>query len=301
MSVKRYEKNPILTKENVPFKVNSIFNAAPVLYQGNYLLLCRVEMPTGRSSFVMARSTDGKNYEVDKKLCLTPEAHGDWYEYVSWGIEDPRITLIDDEYYVLYTGYSKYMPLVMMAKTNDFDSFEVIGPVTEPSNKDAALFPEKINGYYYKVDRPSAEDRRDIWISKSPDLIHWGDYRFLMEGAGGTWEQNKIGNSSQPERTDQGWLMLYHGVRGFGVSSSYKLGVVLLDLEKPWIVKGKSEEPILSPEFDYERIGDVGNVIFSTGMICHTDGTVNIYYSGADMNICLATTTVEYLQKCCVK
>jgi len=301
MSIKRYEKNPILIKEDVPFSVNSIFNAAPIFYNGQYLLLCRVEMPNGKSSFVIARSSNGIDFKVDDELCLKPEDHGEWNDYVDWGIEDPRITEINGEYYILYTGYSKYMPVVMMAKTNDFEKFNILGAISEPSNKDAALFPEKINDYYWKVDRPSAEKRRDIWISKSPDLIHWGEYRFVMEGEKGTWEHNKIGNSSIPHRTKQGWLMLYHGVRGFGISSIYKLGVMLMDIDQPWIVKGKSSAPILAPEQDYERIGDVGNVIFSTGWICHDDGKVNIYYSGADMNICLATTTIDYLLSCCKK
>ena len=299
MSVNRYENNPILIKEDVPFKVNSIFNAAPVFYDGQYLLLCRVELPTGKSVFVNARSVNGYEFRVDEKPCLTPDDHKEWYEYVAWGIEDPRITKIGEEYYIVYTGYSKYMPLVMLAKTSDFSEFEILGPITEPFNKDAAIFPEKIDGYYWKVDRPSAENRRDIWISKSPDLKHWGDFRFLIAGEEGTWEQNKIGSSSQPVRTKEGWLMLYHGVRGFGISSVYKLGVMLLDLEKPWIVKGKTSEPILAPDHDYERVGDVGNVVFSTGWIFHDDGRVFIYYSGADMNISLATTKQDYLLSLC--
>jgi predicted GH43/DUF377 family glycosyl hydrolase len=301
MSIKRYKENPILIKEDVPFSVNSIFNAAPVLFKEHYLLLCRVEMPDGRSSFVLARSSDGFSFKVDPQVCLKPEDHGEWKDYVCWGIEDPRITEINGEYYILYTGYSKYMPVVMMAKTQDFEKYEILGAITEPSNKDAALFPEKINGFYWKVDRPSAEKRRDIWISKSPDLLHWGKYRFLMEGMKGTWEHHKIGSSSPPVKTAHGWLMLYHGVRGFGISSIYKLGVMLMDMHKPWIVKGKSREPILAPEHDYERVGDVGNVIFSTGWIVDKDGTVNIYYSGADMNICLATTTIDYLLSVCKK
>jgi len=301
MSIKRYEKNPILVKEDVPFPVNSIFNAAPVFYKGQYLLLCRVEMPNGRSSFVLARSNDGLNFKVDDNICLKPEDHGDWCDYVAWGIEDPRITEIDGAYYILYTGYSKYMPVVMMAKTQDFEKYDILGSVSEPSNKDAALFPEKINGFYWKVDRPSADKRRDIWISKSPDLLHWGEFRFVMECEKGTWEHNKIGSSSLPVRTKQGWLMLYHGVRGFGISSIYKLGVMLMEIDKPWIVRGKSKAPILAPDYDYERIGDVGNVIFSCGWICQNNGQVNIYYSGADMNICLATTTIDYLLSCCKK
>lgn len=299
MGIIKYSKNPILTKEDVPFKVNSIFNPGATKYKDKYLLMCRVEMPNGRSSFVKAISNDGYNFDVDSKPTLTPADHNDHYEYVEWGIEDPRITKIEDKYYLTYTGYSKYMPLVMLAETKDFETFNLLGPITEPSNKDCALFPEKINGFYWKIDRPNAELRHDIWISCSPDLLHWGNYKILMEPLNGTWENDKIGSSSQPIKTREGWLMLYHGVRGFGVSSLYKIGVVLLDLEKPWIVKSRTKEPILSPELDYERIGDVQNVVFSCGWIDAPDGSVKIYYSGADTNICLAETTIEYLLSVC--
>jgi predicted GH43/DUF377 family glycosyl hydrolase len=190
------------------------------------------------------------------------------------------------------------MPLVMLAETEDFKNFKIIGPISEPSNKDCALFPEKINGYYWKVDRPSADTRRDIWISKSKDLVHWGGYELLSEPVSGTWENDKIGGSTPPIKTDEGWLMLYHGVRGFGISSLYKIGVMLMDLEKPWVVKGRSSEPILSPDFEYERVGDVGNVVFTNGWI-NDNNEIKIYYSGADTNICLATTSIDDLLKCC--
>ncbi len=120
-----------------------------------------------------------------------------------------------------------------------------------------------------------------------------------MQPEQGTWEANKIGASSNPIKTKYGWLMLYHGVRGFEISSIYKLGVVLLDLKKPWIVKGKSKEPILAPSENYERIGDVGNVVFSNGWIIEKNGDVKIYYSGADTNICLAETSIDYLLSLC--
>jgi predicted GH43/DUF377 family glycosyl hydrolase len=301
MSVKRHSGNPILTAMDVPFRVNSIFNAGAVKRKQNYLLLCRVEMPNGRSSLVLARSADGHVFKVDAQPCLTPQQHGEWSKYAEWGIEDARITFIEGEgkYYILYTGYSTYFPLVLIAETADFEKYKILGPVTEPSNKDAVLLPEKINGYYWKLDRPSAENRRDIWINRSPDLLHWGNHRFVLQGEPGTWEQDKIGASTQPVKTAEGWLLLYHGVRGFGMSSLYKLGVLLLDLEMPWVVKGKSKEPILVPETVYERSGDVPNVVFSTGWIVEADGEVKIYYSGADSNICLATTSVEYLLSLC--
>jgi len=299
LEISRYDKNPILTKENVPFKVNSIFNPGAVKYNGKYLLLCRVEMPVGRSSFVTAESDDGYNFKVSSNPILTPVDHKECYDYVNWGIEDARITQIGSKYYLTYTGYSKFMPLVILAETEDFKKFVIHGPISEPSNKDSAIFPEKINGYYWKVDRPNAENRRDIWISQSPDLIHWGGFRLLTQPQQGCWEQDKIGGSSPPVKTNDGWLMLYHGVRGFGIGSIYKLGVLLLDLDKPWLVKGRSRVPILQPEMDYERVGDVNNVIFSNGWIVEENGDVKIYYSGADMNVCLAETNVEYLLSVC--
>lgn len=300
MSIEKYLKNPILIKEMVPFKVNSIFNPGAIKHGNKYLLLCRVEMPNGRSSFVIAESKNGIDFKVNEKLTLTPEDHKDCYEYVNWGIEDPRITKIDEKYFIVYTGYSKHMPLVILSETTDFQTFKIHGPISEPSNKDAALFPEKINGFYWKVDRPSAETKREIWISSSPDLIHWGKFKCLTGPLLGTWESDKIGNSSPPVKTKEGWLMLYHGVRGFGVSTTYRIGVLLMDLEKPWIVKGRSMEPIMSPEKDYERVGDVMNVVFSNGWIIENDGSVKIYYSGADTNICLAETTIDYLLSMCL-
>lgn len=299
MEVIRYSKNPILTKESVPFRVNSIFNPGAVKYKDEYILLSRVEMPNGKSALVIARSKDGYSFSVDSKPVLSIEDHTECSEYVQWGIEDARINKVDNKFYLTYTGYSKHKPLVILAETEDFETFKIHGPISEPSNKDCAIFPEKINGFYWKIDRPEAGERRDIWISKSPDLIHWGDPSNLMEAEKGTWEEGKIGGSTPPIKTKDGWLMLYHGVKGVGFSNLYRVGVVLLDLENPRRVKGRSKIPILSPEKDYERIGDVGNVIFTNGWVVEDDGKVIIYYSGADMNICIATTTVKDLLSAC--
>ena len=301
MEMLRYPGNPVLTRDDVPFRVNSIFNPGAVKVGNRYLLLCRVEMPNGRSSFVLAESNDGIKFTVSDTTCLTPKDHGDYFQYVEWGIEDPRITQINDEYYITYTGFSKYMPLVMLAKTQDFKTFEILGPITEPSNKDCVIFPEKIAGYYWKLTRPTAESRRDLWLSKSPDLQHWGDFKFVTEPLQGSWEQDKIGASTEPIKTTKGWLLLYHGVRGFGISTLYKLGALLLDLNEPWKVVGRTSEPILSPLEIYERVGDVDNVIFSNGWIVENNGDIKVYYSGADSNICLAETSITQLLNLCEK
>lgn len=299
MSIKKCPRNPILTNRDVPFRANSIFNAGAIKFNNMYLLLARVEMPRGRSSFVIARSEDGENFKVDNNICLGPEDHKNCYDYVEWGIEDPRIIEIEKVYYICYTGYSRYMPVVILAKTTDFEKFEVIGPITEASNKDAVLFPEKIDGYYWKIDRPTAEERRDIWINRSPDLIHWGDFRILLAPVPGTWEGNKIGASTPPVKTDKGWILMYHGVRSFGMGVLYKQGVAILDLHQPWKVTARCEEPVLYPEEHHERIGDVGNVVFSNGWVIEDNGDIKIYYSGADTNICLATTSLDYLVSIC--
>lgn len=299
MEICRYNANPILTKESVPFKVNSIFNPGAAKFNNKYVLVCRAELPNGRSSFVLAWSDDGINFKVDSKLCLNSSDHINFNIYSEWGIEDTRVTKIENKYYLTYTAYSRFMPLVMLSETSDFQNFNILGPITEPSNKDCTLFPEKINGHYWKIDRPSAGLRNDMWISSSPDLIHWGKFKLLSEPMYGTWENDKIGNSTPPIKTKEGWLMLYHGVRGFGISSIYKIGVMLLDFEKPWIIKGRSAEPILAPQTDYERVGDVGNVVFSNGWILEDNGEIKIYYSGADTNICLATSSVDELLSTC--
>jgi predicted GH43/DUF377 family glycosyl hydrolase len=115
----------------------------------------------------------------------------------------------------------------------------------------------------------------------------------------GTWAAHKIGGSTPPVKTDEGWLFLFHGVRGFGVSNIYKIGVMLVDIDKPWIVKGYSRDPIIAPDKLYERVGDVQNVVFTNGWIVEDKGNVKIYYSGADTNICLAETNIKYLLSLC--
>ena len=299
MEIVKFENNPVLTVKDISFKANSIFNPGAVKFNNEYLLLCRVELPFGRSSFVIARSKNGKKFKVDDKPCLNPSDHGEFNDLTEWGIEDPRITYIENKYLITYSGYSKYLPLVMLAETVDFKSFKILGPITEPSNKDSALFPEKINGYYWKMDRPSSDPHNSIWVNKSKDLIHWGEFRCMISPIPGTWATDKIGGSTPPVKTEEGWLFLFHGVRIFGTSSIYKIGVMLVDIDKPWIVKGYSRDPILVPDKLYERVGDVQNVVFTNGWIVEDNGKVKIYYSGADTNICLAETSIKYLLSLC--
>lgn len=299
MEIVKFKNNPVITIEDLDFRANSIFNPGAIKFNNEYLLLCRVELPVGRSSFVLARSNDGKMFKVDDSPCLNPEDHGEYNDLTDWGIEDPRIIYFENRYLITYTGYSQNLPVVMLAETIDFKKFKIIGPVSEPSNKDSSIFPQKINGYYWKMDRPSSDPYSSIWVNKSSDLVHWGGFRRMINPIPGTWAADKIGGSTPPVKTDEGWLFLFHGVRGFGISNIYKIGVMLVDIDKPWIVKGYSRDPILAPDKLYERVGDVQNVVFSNGWIVEDNGDVKIYYSGADTNICLAETSIKYLLSLC--
>ncbi|MDR3667657.1 MAG: glycoside hydrolase family 130 protein [Ignavibacteriaceae bacterium] len=299
MEIVKFKNNPVITIEDLHFRANSIFNPGAIKFNNEYLLLCRVELPVGRSSFVLARSNDGKMFKVDDSPCLNPEDHGEYNDLTDWGIEDPRIIYFENRYLITYTGYSQNLPVVMLAETIDFKKFKIIGPVSEPSNKDSSIFPQKINGYYWKMDRPSSDPYSSIWVNKSSDLVHWGGFRRMINPIPGTWAADKIGGSTPPVKTDEGWLFLFHGVRGFGISNIYKIGVMLVDIDKPWIVKGYSRDPILAPDKLYERVGDVQNVVFSNGWIVEDNGDVKIYYSGADTNICLAETSIKYLLSLC--
>lgn len=293
--IHRWEGNPIITAEDIPFRCNSVFNAGATVYNGEYILLLRVEDLKGRSVFALARSKDGFHFTVDPEPAMEPAVEEPFKTYERRGIEDPRITEIEGIYYIMYTAYSQYGPVLAIAKTEDFKTYTRIGIISEPENKDGALFPRKINGRYARLDRPHA-GLGNIWICYSEDLIMWGDPRVVMTKVGGRWDCDRIGASAQPIETPEGWLEIYHGVKCTSSGPVYRLGVVLLDLEDPSKVIRRSAIPILSPREYYERVGDIDNVVFSCGAIADkTTGNIIIYYGAGDTCICVGTTTVEEL------
>jgi predicted GH43/DUF377 family glycosyl hydrolase len=224
-----------------------------------------------------------------------------------WGIEDPRITYLDKlgEYYIAYTAFSTGGPLVALAKTRDFITFERLGAVLPPEDKDAALFPVRFNGRWAMLHRPivtTSYTAAHIWISFSPDLIHWGEHRILVHARdGGWWDSSKIGISPPPIHTSEGWIVLYHGVRKTGGGVIYRLGIVLLDLNDPTKVLRRSDEWIFGPREHYEREGDVDDVVFPCGWVIEGD-EIRLYYGGADKCIALATAKLgdicKYILSC---
>lgn len=297
--IMRYKYNPILQASQWPYEINAVFNpAATLLPDGTTLLLCRAEDMRGHSHLAIARSADGvTNWEIEPVPALLPDIHNHPEEV--WGIEDPRITFIPEleKYAILYTSYSRSGPGVSLALTDDFKSFERMGVVMPPEDKDAALLPYRINGRWALIHRPVGSMGANMWISFSEDLHHWGDHMLMLEARRGSWwDANKIGLCSPPIETDQGWLAIYHGVRETCGGCIYRLGLALFDKDAPENCLVRSDSWLFGPQEPYERFGDVGNVVFPCGYTVLPDGdTIHLYYGAADTSVALATTSIKAL------
>jgi predicted GH43/DUF377 family glycosyl hydrolase len=300
---KRYQGNPILTAEEWPYPVNSVFNPAATIVDGETLLLVRVEDMCGYSHLTVARSEDGlTGWRVDPEPTLLPdpEAHEE-----RWGLEDPRIVWLEDrgQYAITYVSFSKGGPLVSLTMTSDFRSFERWGPLLPPEDKDAALFPRRFKGRYALLHRPIIRGEANIWISFSPDLKHWGDHLMLLPARSGLWDAHRVGLGTQPIETPDGWLIIYHGVRATASGSLYRVGLALLDLEEPTKVICRSDEWVFGPHESYERFGDVPGVTFPGGaVIDEKTNQLRMYYGAADTTVAVALadlpTVLDYLHKC---
>ena len=245
----RHPANPILTSKDWPYSINSVFNAgATRLADGTTLLLCRVEDRRGLSHLCAARSANGvDDWQIDNEPTLMASPM-DFPEEI-WGIEDPRITFVPElqQYVVTYTSYSRGGPGVSLALTKDFRTFERYGVIMPPDDKDSALFPRRIDGYWALIHRPATNLGAHIWISYSPDLRHWGRHRLMLEARRGAWwDANKIGLSPPPIETSRGWLVIYHGVRHTPSGCLYRLGLALFELENPakCLMRGDSWIPL---------------------------------------------------------
>lgn len=291
----RWEGNPIITLEDIPFRCNTVFNGSPVKINNEYIILLRVEGQQGYSFLALARSDDGYHFEMDPEPVMMPEKNGPFAMYETKGLEDPRITFLDGVYYILYTAASEYGSRIAIAKTKDFKTYKRIALISEPGNKDGVLFPEKINGKYVRLDRPIARDIGSIWISYSEDLIHWGHHEIVISPRPGYWDPTRIGASVPPIKTNKGWLEIYHGFKMTSGGPIYRMGTVLMDLENPGRVIARSKEAILSPREKYERVGDVNNVVFACGAIVEPSNEIKIYYGAADTCLCVATTDLDKL------
>ncbi len=236
---------------------------------------------TSLSYLRIAKSRDGINFEIEDEPALFPDNM-----YESFGIEDPRITKIDDTYYIDYVGVCDKGISTCLAKTKDFESFQKLGVIFCPENKDVAIFPEKINGTYFALHRPVTPlfDKYHIWIAESKDLINWGNHRYFMGFEEGMWDCNRGGAGAVPFKTEKGWLEIYHGV---DERDRYCLGGVLTDADQPWKILKRSKKPIMEPETDYEIKGFFGNVVFTSGLLNEKE-VLKLYYGVSDNSVAYA-------------
>lgn len=299
--LRRYEGNPILGPRDFP-GADAIFNPGQTMYNGKTMLLLSVDCPErGRTSTYLAESSDGFDFAIRPEPFITG-----WdrppFNICLYSPIDSRITKIGDVYYIVTPGPGDFGDVAVLGKTMDFESYEPVEIIALPSTRVPCLFPEKIGGWYVKLDRPTLDVDRGhshIWVSYSPDLIHWGRYRHLFEGK--RWAFTKIG-PTPPMRTSAGWLEIFHGVIQSCAGLRYSLGAMLLDLEDPERVLGFTRSPILRPDAPYEYAGRVPNVVFAAGFIAdEAKDEVRVYYGAADTCVCLATGSLSELVDACRK
>ncbi len=288
----RYSENPVIGRHEIPSS-NSIFNSAVIPYKGKFAGVFRCDNRAREMDIYRGFSDDGVNWTIDHDPIVfegaDPEILEKAYRY------DPRVVEIDGRYYITWcNGY--HGPTIGVGYTDDFETFHQLENAFLPYNRNGVLFPRKINGKYVMLSRPSDTGHTpfgDIFISQSPDMVYWGEHRHVMGTAGG-WQSTKIGAGPIPIETDEGWLMIYHGVLTSCNGFVYAFGAALLDIDEPWKVLYRSKDYLLTPQVDYELAGDVPNVAFPCAALTDQDtGRIAIYYGCADSVTGIAFSTVQ--------
>ncbi len=250
-----------------------------------------IDYLTTISHFRLLFSDDGTTFYESEEY---PSIFGEG-EYESYGIEDCRVSKIEDTYHLTYTMVSSNGVGVGLRTTKDWKNFEKKGMIFSPHNKDCALFEEKIKGKYYALHRPSSPELGGnyLWLAESPDGIHWGNHKCIAKTRNGKFDSSRLGAGAAPIKTKKGWLEIYHGATA---DNRYCLGALLLDLDDPSKVIARSEEPIMEPIAEYEKTGFFGNVIFTNGHTVNGD-TIQMYYGASDEFVCLATLSINHILK----
>ncbi len=295
--VHRYEGNPIITIDDLSFRSSDICNAGAIKIDGEYILLVTIQNLEGTCSIYPARSRDGYSFEVAATPLLKPSEDPGYAEHEEKGVLDPRIVSYDGVYYICYDGFGRHGYRGVLARTRDFRSVERVRLMTEPDTKGAVLFPKKIGGKYARLERPWAGS--GIWLTYSDDLEYWGWSEVVIAPRPGFWDFHRIGVGSPPLRIAEGWLVIYYGVKETISGPLFRLGAAILDGENPLKVVGRTNVPILTPREEYERIGDVPNLIFLCGAVIEPDDEVKFYYGASNSCICVGTTKLESIIEAC--
>lgn len=294
----RYEHNPIIDRFATK-RSNSIFNSAVVPFEDEFVGVFRCDSRSISMDLFVGRSKNGIDWEIeDEPITLIGEDEEILNREFRY---DPRVCFIEDRYYVTWcNGY--HGPTIGIAYTFDFKTFVQLENAFLPFNRNGVLFPRKINGYYMMMSRPSDNGHTpfgDIFISQSKDMEFWGKHRYMMgvvPGDKSAWQCTKIGPGPVPIETEEGWLLIYHGVINTCNGFVYRMGCALLDIDEPWKVISRSKDYILAPHELYECVGDVPNVVFPCATLADADsGKITLYYGCADTVTGMAFTTIDDL------
>jgi beta-1,4-mannooligosaccharide/beta-1,4-mannosyl-N-acetylglucosamine phosphorylase len=291
----RYSQNPVIGRYHIPSS-NSIFNSAVVSFEDGFAGVFRCDNKAVQMNIHVGFSKDGLDWDINNNPIKMKNGNSDMihseYKY------DPRVVFIEDRYWITWcNGY--HGPTIGVAYTYDFKSFHQCENAFLPFNRNGVLFPEKVDGKYVMLSRPSGPGHNnygDIYLSYSPDMKYWGEHRIVMKVANWNdsgWQTAKIGAGTVPIRTDAGWLMFYHGVLESCNGFRYAMGAALLDLESPDKVLYRSKSYLLGPAVDYELMGDVPNVVFPVASLHDDDGKVAIYYGAADTVTAMAFCKID--------
>lgn len=287
----RHSANPIIGRHHMP-GVQGIYNSAVAPYGDGFVGVFRVEMRCRFPHLHVGWSEDGLDWHIEPEPIQF--ALGEQKLVVDYAY-DPRLCQIDGTYYVTWcSGHNG--PTISVAKTHDFQVFDRMENAFLPFNRNGVLFPRKIDGKYFMLSRPSDDGHTpfgDIYVSQSPDMCHWGMHRLVMRRGGGEvgqwWQRTKVGAGPIPIETNEGWLMIYHGVMDTCNGFVYSMGAAILDLDEPWRVLYRTNQHLLTPEQDYEVSGHVPNVVFPCAALADEAGSrLAVYYGAADTSCCVA-------------
>ena len=294
----RHPANPIIRATDIPIPCKAVCNPAATVIDGDVVLLLRVIDPQDRSHLLAARSADGfSDWRYDPEPLLGPDADPLWYE--TGGCEDPRVVYLAErgEYAITYVGNSRFGASVCLATTRDFQTVSRQGVIFPPYDKDAALFPRRVGGRYLLLHRPTAGPLENIWLAGSDTLKDWGDpYCVLEERDQPGWDSGKVGTGPPPIETEQGWLLIFHGVQKMDAGWVYRVGLALLGtcrkaLEASSLAPRNGYSGRMPP---YEMQAPHPGIVFPTGTVVK-DGIVSLYYGAADDCVALATAPLAAL------
>ncbi|MFC1543452.1 glycoside hydrolase family 130 protein [Candidatus Neomarinimicrobiota bacterium] len=296
--IHRWEGNPIITMEDLTFPCADISTAGAIKLGSDYLLLITIQSLEGFYSIHLARSEDGYHFEIADDPVLAPSENEFTGLYDRLGVLDARVVKLGTEYYISYDALGPHGYRLALARTQDFKTYERLGFISGPDSKGGVLFPRKIKGKYVRLERPW--EGGSIWLSYSDDLEYWGWSEVVLTPRGGYWDCNRVGVATPPLKIDKGWLIIYYGVKDTSAGPLFRLGAAILDAQNPAKTIGRTDEPILSPRENYERIGDLPNLVFSCGAIIEPDDEVKLYYGASNSCIAVGTTTVKRIAAACM-